>query len=409
MFDILKKFIQQDNFRPKKLDPWLPLIYTVYLLVLVLVFSYGLAPGQILPGYSEAEREVLEITSSLPSIVENFLHWPYYMAVYLLRFIVSDGVLAARIISLVAAAAVSAMFLYVLRRRFGLVISLAGVSFFALNSWILQLARSGTAQMTTLASVFLLICALILIQEKAHIFKLKLLALTAAIASWFTPLAPWLITALFIHIFYKHEVLKRILSLRLKFSLIASSVILCILMFLAFRHDQHGIFVAWGIPESINSLGEIVDNLLITLKAFIWQAPYNPQYWLVRLPFLDIFTAAMLPFGFYAVYQRPLGLRQRYLTFAALGLLFFVAINQGLQTSGIELILPLIIFVAIAGLNEFLNYWKRVFPLNPLAKVASVVIIFALVNMSLFYQVKRYFVAWSNHPQTQQIYNLKHK
>ena len=407
MLKLLRKILDETNLYSKTFSKWLPLIYAGYFFVLVLVLSYGLMPGQILPGHSPAEGEVLKITSSFPNLFENFLYWPYYLLVYLLRFIISDGILAARIISNLAALLATASFLLILRRKFGILFSLVSASLFILNSWVLQLARSGTGEMAALAIVFALATALIFIKNYAHSFRLKVVALGAAITSWFMPLAPWLITALFIHIFYRQRVLKKLLSTRLKLSLAISFITLIILAFISFSHEQQDIFIAWGIPENIEGLKQILNNFINTLKSIVWQAPDNPERWLGRLPFLDIFAAAMIPFGFYFVYKQSFGIKQAYLIFTSLGFLIIATLNQGIKTPGIELLLPLIIFVVIGGLHEFLDYWKKIFPLNPLARFLSILIIIVLINMSLFYQVKRYFFAWSQQPQTQEIYNLK--
>ncbi len=366
-----------------------------------------MAPGQILPGHSPAEGEVLKITSSFPNLFEHFLYWPYYLLVYLLQFVVEDGILAARIVSNAAALVASGLFLLVLRRRFGVLVSLVGTSFFALNSWILQLARSGTPEMTGLVLILGLVTALFFMKGYGHSFKLKIAALITAIMSWFTPLAPWFITILFIHIFYRHKVLQKLLSSRLKLSLIGSFLALMALMLMSFDVEQQNIFVSWGIPESIEGFKQILNNSLDILKGIVWQAPYNPDHWLGRLPFLDIFTAAMIPFGLYFAYKQKSTMNKAYLGFMALGFLIIAGLNQGIKTPGIELLLPLIILIVIGGLHEFLDYWKKIFPLNPLARFMSILIVVVLINMSLFYQLKKYFSAWSQHPQTQQIYNLK--
>ncbi|MYB39901.1 hypothetical protein F4X86_01225 [Candidatus Saccharibacteria bacterium] len=402
------RLLARTNLNSETFSGWLPVVYTAFIFLLALALSYGIAPGQLLPGHSPAEAAVLEATSTFPDPFENFLYWPYHLGVYLLRFVVSDGVLAARIFSSASALLVAGTFLLLLRRRFGVLISLAGTSLLVLNSWMLQLARAGTPEMTSLAFLLVLAACLTLMKDYGHSLQLKLAALTAAVLNWFTPLAPWLITALFLHIFYRHRVLRRLLSSRLKLSLVITYIVLAAVMFLSFSYDQQAVFVAWGIPEAVESVRQVGDNFLQTLKSLVWQAPYNASRWLGRLPLLDVFIAAMIPFGLYFARQQPLlRVGKAYLGFGALGLLVIAGLNAGIKTQGVEMLLPLIIIVAVVGLHEFADHWKKVFPFNPLARAIGIMIIVILVNMSLFYQVRRYFAAWIQHPQTQEIYSLQ--
>ena len=404
---LVRQFLAETKLHSEAFSGWLPIVYAVFILILALILSYGIAPGQSLPGHSPAEGTVLEATSSFPDPFENFLHWPYLVAVYLLRFVVSDGILAARIVSSLAGLVAAGCFLLLLRRRFGVLVSLAGTSLLALNSWMLQLARAGTPEMMSLAALLILATCLSLLKDYAHNFKLKVAALIAAVLSWFTPLAPWLVTTLFVHIFYRHRVLRRLLSSRLKLSLVITFMLLLAVMFLSFSYDQQGIFIAWGIPETIESGRQVIDNFLATIKSLAWQAPYNASRWLGRLPLLDIFAAAMIPFGLYFAHKQSLRVAKAYLGFGALGLLLAASLNRGIQTAGLELLFPLLILIVAAGLHEFIDHWKRVFPFNPLARIIGIMLVVILINMSLFYQVRRYFSAWIQHPQTQEIYNLE--
>lgn len=404
---VANQFFNKLNLPAIFLNRWSIFVYIFYFLILSGVLIYGIGIGQTLPGYSQAEAEVLKTTSSFPDVFENFLYWPYYLGVYLLRFIVSDGVLAARLVSALSALIASVSFLIILRHKFDPFISLAGVSLFALNSWVLQLARIGTGEMSGLAFLFVLATTLIVMNRFSHDFRIKLLALICAILSWFTPLAPWLITGLFIHIFYRHRVLARFLSLRLKWSLIITFITLCCLMFLSYGVNQQNVFLSWGIPENIESFQSVLMNFWQSLVAIFWKAPENPSHWLSNLPFLDIFAASMISFGVYAGYSQRSKINYRYLICCILGLLAIASFNQGLKTVGINLILPIIILAVTAGLHEFIDYWRKIFPLNPLAKILNITLILILMSLSLFYQVNRYFVAWSQSPQTQEIYNLK--
>lgn len=406
MLILLKKILYEINLETTNFKRWLLVFYAVYFLSLLLMFSYALQIGGLLEGYSAAEAEVLKATSSFPSPFEHFLYWPYYLCVYLGRLIIGDGLMAARLTSNFAATLAAVGFLFILRRQFGFFLSLVGVSLLAFNSWFLQLARAGTGEMFALSGLIVLVAALL--YTRAHPkrpFKAASLGMTAF--CWFMPLAGWLISALSIHALYVHKIIKRSIGVRLKLAIVLGIMAFGAVMFLAFQAEQQNVFIAWGIPETITNPQNILDNLLKTLQALVWRAPYNPQAWLAQTPVLDVFTAALLPFGLYAAFKKPRSVEYYYFAFCCLVIIAVASLNLGLPTTGAELILPLIIFLSLAGLQQLFSIWQKTFPLNPLAKALSILVVSVLVSTSLFYQAHRYFVAWSKYPQTQEIYNLK--
>ena len=395
--------IQPHSPIPQK---WLKAIYIGWLAIVGLILMWGLGQNGLFEGYSQAEGDVLATTSNLPNPLEDFLYYPYHLAVYLGRLVMSNGILVARIVSLMSALVACICFLYLLRRRLGIITSLIGATLFIFNSWIIHLAKVGTAEMSAIALGLALLSCLILIKRNPHDFKLKILIAILVALNWFTPLMPWVIMGLLAVMFYRSRMFNSYLKLSFKWSLAALCLMLVILMAISFTKDQESVFIAWGIPDNLQGLNSILGNFGQTLKAFVWQATYNPTYWLARLPFLDVFAAAMLPFGIYVIFQKKYALEAKFLLYAPVALIIIASLNQGILTPGLSLILPLLIMLAVAGVNEMMDYWRRLFPKNSLAKILGVVIILGLVNMSLFYQIRKYFVAFRLHPQTQQIYNL---
>ena len=407
MFNLSSKLIREAHSRYRASGLWLPVIYALYLLLVGGAITYGINAGQVLPGYSPAEVEILQTTASWPNPLDNFLYWPYYSLVFLLRLVVADGVLAARFVSTLFALAAVSAFLVLLRRRFSVFVSLAGVSLLACNSWFLQLARSGTPEISSLASILVFLALMAAIPKASHNWLYKLGALAAACLAWFTPLLPWLIVAITLHLFYRQRLMRRYLSPKLKLALIGFLGTLVILTAFALIRDQGVIPDLTGIPNRLPAIEAVGDNFSQILQSFFWRAPDNPQQWLANFPLLDVFAAALLPFGIYAFWQDRRQAGFKYCFFGLLGLLIIAGFNRGLMTPGLILIFPLIIAVAGGGLHELLEHWKGLFPQNPLARLVGLNVLLALVTISVFYQVDRYFVAWANNPETRQIYSLE--
>ena len=407
MFSLSSKLIREAHARSRASGFRLPVIYAFYLLLIGVAVTYGINTGQLLPGYSPAEAEVLQTTASWLNPLDNFLYWPYYSLVFLLRLVVADGILAARLVSALFALAAVSAFLVLLRRRFSVFVSLAGVSLLACNSWFLQLARSGTPEISSLAGGLVFLVLLTAIPKASNNWLYKLGAIAAAGLAWFTPLIPWLILAITLHLFYRQRLMRRYLSPKLKLALIGLLGTLVILTAFALVRDQGLIPDLTGIPNRLPAIEAVGDNFSQSLQSLFWRAPDNPQQWLANFPLLDVFAAALLPFGIYAFWQDRRQTVFKYCFFGLLGLLCIAGFNRGLTTPGLILIFPLIFAAADGGLNELLEHWKRLFPQNPLARLVGLNVLLALVAISVFYQVDRYFVAWANNPETRQIYSLE--
>ncbi len=407
MFIFLKKLIRETYSHSRTFKLWLPVIYTLYLTIIAIVLSYGIGFDQLLPGYSPAEIDVAKITAGWPHPLENFLYWPYYIAVYLLRFIIEDGVLAARLMSSLFALTAVASFLILLRRRFGIFVSLAGTSLFALNSWFLQIARSGTAEITLISTALILLVCIFAIPNISRSQYLKIGTMAVVFLAWFTPLIPWLISAICLHLFYRQRMIKRYLSFKLRSALLSLMLILVVWTGLVFANHQNSVTPVTGVPNNLPNLQEIGANLSQTVQSIFWRAPDNAQQWLAHFPLLDVFTAALIPFGLYAFWRYRQRVSFKYCLAILSGLLLIAALNRGITTPGLMLIIPLLIATAAMGLHEILDHWKKLFPRNPLARILSLSVLLVLVSMSIFYQSKRYFIAWTNHTETQQIYSLE--
>ena len=405
---VIKNYITQLPSLVNYLQQRLAWVYLCWFLAIALIFSLGLTADGLLPGYSAAENEVLKITQSLVDPLKHFLYWPYYLSVYLLRLVIEDGVLAARLLSASLGIVAAGCFLFLLRQRFSVFISLIGASLLACNSWFLSLARSGVAEISLLSGFLVLVSCLILLKRHLNKTYLSWVALIVFAGCWFLPLMPWLLIWLVLYSLFKKEEIWQRLSLIWRFSLIVLLICLIGLTIFSLNQTQAVVLTSWGIPDSLVTPWQFLQNLKEVLAALVWRAPDNPALWLGNLPFLDIFLIAMLPFGIYATYLYLKQKRQRKLISVFFILCFFAAINQGITTPGVFLLLLLTIWLVVAGLNHLLQHWRSFFPANPLAKAIGLTIFLVLIGFSLFYQVKKYFVAWSNQPQIQQIYNLKH-
>ena len=403
---LIKNLLTQSNAFSKRLQSWSVFIYGTTLVLVALIFLFQLQGGGRLPGYSLEELGLNETLSTLPHILENFLYYPYYFIAYIVNLFVDNPPLAGRLTSVLFGLSSCLLLVFLLKRRFGVFITTAGVLLFAANSWFLHLARTATPEGSLITAALLLLMTWLLFLDKPQNKYCKVFFVLAVVIAWFMPLLPTLMVIFIFFVLTQIQLVKRYCSRPWQMVFVFVLAGLGSLTTLAYQAAPSSIHFLLGLPEQFQP-GLFLQNLLSTLQALVWQAPYNPNYWLARLPFLDIFLGAMLLLGVYALYKNSQkAWRWSGLCFAVV-LLLAATLNHGIKTSGFLLFLLAAFFTALTGLNYLFDYWKRVFPINPIARTINIVLVTVLISTSFYYQVTKYFVAWSNHPETREIYSNK--
>ncbi|MCA9349019.1 hypothetical protein KC878_02615, partial [Candidatus Saccharibacteria bacterium] len=128
-----------------------PLELSVSLFLAVSLLLLFVQLRTLVGGYSQEERLVEVATNSFPNLLDNILYWPYYLLVYALRFVVTDGILAARIISASLAFLATFNILLIINRWFSTELAIVGATVFVSCSWLLQIGRVGTPQIMGIA------------------------------------------------------------------------------------------------------------------------------------------------------------------------------------------------------------------------------------------------------------------
>lgn len=164
------------------------------------------------------------------------------------------------------------------------------------------------------------------------------------------------------------------------------------------------LILEWLAIPSIFNLTIFLRNLIMVPASLIVRSPFDPVYNLGRLPYLDILTIALLILGIYAFLLRYSLVRTRMLIGAICIAWLLIATQNELR---INLLLPLIYLMVAGGIMFMLQQWYSVFPKNPIARMSAIVMILAVVSISLFYNSTRYFVAWSNNPITNKVFQYK--
>ena len=148
-------------------------------------------------------------------------------------------------------------------------------------------------------------------------------------------------------------------------------------------------------------------HLIYQLTGIYLYAQLNSVTWVGNLPLLDIFTAALSLLGIF-YFIRRFRHRRSILIFSSFITLF---LTIGLSANYLNyqmLFLPILYIFFIAGLIELMKRWLTIFPRNPLVLTIGVSLVVIAVAFSVFFQLERYFVAWSNSPTTKSVYMIKY-
>jgi hypothetical protein len=151
-----------------------------------------------------------------------------------------------------------------------------------------------------------------------------------------------------------------------------------------------------SIPVDWPSLSQYTDNIKDTVASLFWAAREFAPLNLGTLPFLDIFTVAMLILGFYYLDHEISRSLTQFLIFGLIALLLILSINP---LPGFSVVLiPFIYTLVAAGIVMLFSQWYEIFPKNPIARMAVFLPTVFLLGAVVWYHHTRYFVAAPRSP-----------
>ncbi|MEM6997395.1 MAG: hypothetical protein AAF413_00630 [Patescibacteria group bacterium] len=378
---------------------------SIFLAVCLFLLLYRL--NGLLPGQSPAEATTIAITDTLPGLFSDILFWPYYMLVYVMRTVISDPVLAARLVSAGLGFTATFSLFLMIRRWFSSNVAIVGTTIFIANSWFLQTARSGEPDIlipATLISIWAV--ALWLINRPKKLLPGVVLALLL-LSAVFLPVLPMLVILIGLVGLLRWKSLPKMLKKNQLYIFITTIIVLVsfVIVGLVQNYDQTAAIL--GIPGSVPTPGDLLNGFVDTLAAIFWRAPLNPAKWLGDLPLLDIFGVVMFTLGVYH-HERNFGGRRSLILFGTLFLtLILLILNGGVEYAGFAAMMPIIAIFIISGAQEFLQIWNKVFPRNPLTHILAALVLAILVTTSSLYQLNRYYVAWPGSPETAEAFDSR--
>ncbi|MDQ3094001.1 MAG: glycosyltransferase family 39 protein [bacterium] len=370
------------------------------ILILFLLYFYKL--GNLVSGMSALEINAISSASTKAEILANPLYLPHKLIVYLLTKLQVYSPEALRAVSTIFVILVIIAFYQLVKKWHSTRIAYLATVMFASSSWLLATGRHATP--TALLLIwFVLLVGLFWFK---HYARRKYFAYVLALvftSALYVPTAPY-VFAIFSALYAKKIVsFFRKIGPRHTAGVALFVLILAAPLFYAFYKNPSLIRDWLLIPDTIN-IRTVAHNFIALPKALIYAAPHNPEFWLSRLPLLDLFSGTLLLLGVYA-YRYHLRLKRTPLIWLCVMVATLIVGFYGLGAAII--LLPFIYIIIANGLSFLLGEWLKVFPKNPVARYLGTGLIIIAVAVSCFYQVSRYFVAWPKAPATRETYSIK--
>jgi hypothetical protein len=375
--------------------------------LIAIVFGYVLSLLQVnlrqmVPQLRVEDPNSLMVLSG-QDLVDNVLYLPIRLAQYVL--VKFDGSLIDLRFVSVAFGLLACVAMYQLLHKWHTRrVSFGVVVLFASTSLFLATARLATTDVIYLLAIpMLLICGSWL-RKKKDINKLPLSVLVT-VSLLYLP-GMWLFALAGVIALRKRILIAWRLNTASGRMLSAfTGVLLLAPLGYSFYKNPEQITAWLGLPElSTLSLSGAAANFVDIFDGLFWSGLDDQSRWLVGTPILDVFAIAMFILGIYYYLFGYHPLRRRVL-------FGFGAASIALMTLGgpvpMTLLLPLVYIFVAGGSALMLQQWFTVFPRNPLARGAALLLISLAVVISCFYQTQRYFFAWPSNPQTVQAIQSK--
>jgi hypothetical protein len=365
------------------------------LIVSAAVLSFRLGSS---PAHLATDERAGQSAASLHAIFNNPLNAPFKIIEWLGLQTFGYGATGTRLASVVFALIAVSLFFIATLRWHGWRTAWLTTILFASSGWLLHTGRIGVPNILWfLLPLVLISFSLWLEKTKRHALALFGAALIFGLAL-FVPAAIWFLLVCAV---LGWPAIREHFSWLSKQEQITVGVILLVfvgvLTFSLFRSPD--LLRPWlGLPHTLPSVKVALKTWVesFTLYPFI-RGPQNAEIWLGRTPIFDAFTSALTLIGAWFYARHLTNHRaQILLAFIALGTIL-TALNGA---AGMNFLVPIAYLLAATGLTFTLHKWLRVFPRNPIARLAGVALIGLAITFAASYHLTEYFVAWPHNPNT---------
>ncbi|MDK2899207.1 MAG: hypothetical protein PWQ10_394 [Patescibacteria group bacterium] len=360
-------------------------------LIAILIFAGLYSPGGL--SYHETQSVIksgLIKYNDFSSLITSNL--PYYMMQNTSLAIFGVSILSIKIPSIILAFLSAIGLILLLKNWFkpsvGILASLIAIS----TGQFIFIAQEGTPNITCLFwSVWLILIASIISQQKKLRKLMIVIFAVLAILSLYTPLSIYLLIALasaaIIHPHLRFLV-KQIPKKEIVIGIIIAVILLIPLILAIIKTPSLGMTLL-GIPTGWPNFGANLASLGAQYFGFA-----NPGGSTLMTPFFELGSMLIIALGVYDVIKNHVTGKNYIVIFWSIFLIPVVILNSN-QTS--ITFLPLVLLLA-SGLNRLIGSWYELFPRNPYARIGGLIPLIILTSVLVFSGTDRYIFGYRYDP-----------
>jgi len=390
----------------RKFGNWISIKWqeiTLFLVgTLLVIFVLWFRLGSLVPGLSSTEISQLASSENLSQLLSYPIGLPYTLLQFITRNVLSDAIgfrSASAVIGLITAGS----FYYVLTNWYSRRIAILGSIMLLSSAWFLHTSRTGVDSSMYMLIFCSIACIIWANNSKRNILPVAFSTFLILVLLYI-PGMIWLIIPV---VLWQSGNIVRLLR-KWNMLLISSVGILAILALAPLAHalinNPDLIRPYLGLSYAFPSPSQFIGNISDIPVMLFARGPNNPAIWLARLPLLNLFVSAMFVLGVYAYYKNRQLDRTSYILFIIIVGIILISLGDVIN---ISLILPFVYLISAGGLAMLLQQWYKVFPRNPFARSAGLLILTIAILISAFQGARQYFIAWPHSPKTIQAHTKK--
>lgn len=356
--------------------------------------------GTLLPGFAPSEAAAFQDGASMQVILNQPLNAPFTLLVYGLTFLSEHSLLLTRLSAVAFGLITLAAFCWLVNRWFGMRTAVLGTVLFGTSALFLHTARFGGPEVLLFGILTLVACG-VWLKQTSNPLALLLCFLVAG-ALLFVPGMVWFVLA---GVLWQLRTIDRIFQRHLWMASLGGLITFGALAAIGWTiYKTPSLWKTYvGLPsEGWPTFSGVLNNLLdVPLALFVRLREAMPANWLGHLPILDALGIAMLLLGVFVCVKHF-----RLHRVGLLGVIFLLSIPLIALGGNVSIVvlLPFVYLLVAIGIDHLLVRWFAIFPRNPIAKGLGVALVSLAVIAACSYQLRHYFVAWPQSPQSKQIY-----
>lgn len=380
-------------------------IYYVFAFIIA-TFILWFKLGSLVKGFNQSEylihNRILTHGYSITYLKDHIALAPYHIGLYLLQTLNLSDPTDIRSISAFIGLILIVCFYHLIRSWYDLYLAILSTALFAVNMWFLVTVRNGGSESLFALPLLLIIIFGFSLKNKINNNTILLIGAIIFGIMLYIPGTFWL---LLVGLIWQQKFIRQeftSLSAKNQALLIITFLIIITPLIWSLYLIPSQTRVILAIPTHFPTIEQFGANILSSfLSIFIWNNN-KTLYSIGHLPLIDTFSLVLVIFGVFNYFKYRNLDRFKYII---IGIFFGLLLNAFNKNIPIFSIMPLVYLLIASGLSYLLVTWKKVFPVNPLAKGIGYALLTIAVASSIWLNFNKYYIAWPHTPTTLNSYN----